>query len=501
LLRDNADKDPYLRHAYVMGLAGCLKSRFFDETVNKALTDTSPAVRVGTVLALRRLGSPEVARFLDDAEPRIVLEAARAIYDVPIPGAMDKLADLITRKDLPDPLGRRVLAANFHAGAPENADALARFAARADASVVLRNMALTLLGQWDNPSGRDPIVGLWRPLEPRPGSTATAALRLVLDDLFAGPDPIREKASALAGQFSVADAVPHLQALLQDAKRSSRARVEALKALAGMQAQGWEAAVAKAVTDPAEPVRVAAYGLLARLDAAVSLKLLEGAMERGSVRERQAALATLGGARGREADTVVERLLGRLLAGQMPAELQLDLLNAAERRRTPAIRQALEQYRARLPQDDALAPYRVALAGGDAESGKEVFYEKQAVACLRCHKVGDDGGDVGPVLTQIGKEKTREYLLESLIEPNKQIAKGFETVILNLTDGKRLAGVVKAEDAKAVTLMTPEAETVTVAKDRIAERDTGPSSMPADVKDHLTKSELRDLIEFLATQK
>ncbi len=497
MLRDNADRDAYLRHAGVMALTGI---KDMDALV-AAADDRTPAVRTGAVLALRRLHSPQIVRFLNDPDPAVVLETARAIYDVPIPEAVPALAALITRQDLPDALGRRVLAANLRLGAPANAAAVAKFAARSDVGTTLRVEALRLLGQWAHPSGRDPILGLWRPFAPRPESVAADAVKPVLAELFNGPDAVRQQVAEVAGQLGVTDAAPQLKALLGDTKRSARARVEALKALAKLQAAGWAEAVQQAVTDPAESVRTAAYSLVAQLEPPVAMKLLEWALERGSVRERQAALATLGGMRSRDATTVLGRLLDRLSAGQVPPALQLDVIEAAEKRGGSALRPKLEHYQAGLPKNDPLATYRVALEGGHAENGRKIFYENQEVACLRCHKVGGDGGDVGPDLTHISKEKTREYILESIVEPNKQIAKGFETVILNLTSGRQLAGVVKAEDAKALTIMTPEAETITVPKADIETRDTGPSSMPSDTVQHLTKSELRDLIEFLAQQK
>src|SRR5581483_4264349 len=154
----------------------------------------SPDARTGVLLALRRRGFSDVARFLHDPESRIVLEAARAIYDVPIPAAMDKLAALITGPIPSDPLGRRVLAANFRLGQPEHAAALARFAARSDVSDTLRVEALRLLGEWANPPGRDPVLGLWRPLEPRDGKVAVDALTPVLAAVFAGPDRVRQQA-------------------------------------------------------------------------------------------------------------------------------------------------------------------------------------------------------------------------------------------------------------------------------------------------------------------
>src|SRR5207253_1093745 len=72
MLRDNAGSDPYLRHAGVMGLAGTKDV----SALNGAANDPSPTVRMGVLLALRRLGNPEVARFLNDTDASIVLEAA-----------------------------------------------------------------------------------------------------------------------------------------------------------------------------------------------------------------------------------------------------------------------------------------------------------------------------------------------------------------------------------------------------------------------------------------
>src|SRR5204863_5341166 len=80
MLRDNADKDAYLRHAGVMVLLDCADR----ETLLAVAKDRSPAVRMAALLTMRRQGSAEAARFLGDPEPKLVLEAARAINDAPI---------------------------------------------------------------------------------------------------------------------------------------------------------------------------------------------------------------------------------------------------------------------------------------------------------------------------------------------------------------------------------------------------------------------------------
>ena len=49
--------------------------------------------------------------------------------------------------------------------------------------------------------------------------------------------------------------------------------------------------------------------------------------------------------------------------------------------------------------------------------------------------------------------------------------------------------------------MTAEGKLLTVPKERIDEREPGKSAMPEDSIKHLSKPELRDLVEFLAGLK
>jgi quinoprotein glucose dehydrogenase len=193
--------------------------------------------------------------------------------------------------------------------------------------------------------------------------------------------------------------------------------------------------------------------------------------------------------------------LDRLLAGTVPLPIRLDLLDAASRRSAPDVKARLARYEAARPKGDLLAAYREALAGGDAESGRQIFFTKEEVSCVRCHRVSGVGGEVGPDLSHVGSQQKRDYLLESIVLPNKQIATGFETVVLGLASGQFVSGIVKSEDTKEVRLITPEGQLLTVPKKQIEERSQGKSAMPEDVMKHLSKAELRDLVEFLAGLK
>ena len=84
MLRGDASTDPYLRNSIAIALAHCVST----DQLKTAVDDKSSSVRVAAVVALRRQKAPEVAAFLNDGDPKIVAEAARAINDVPIPAAM-----------------------------------------------------------------------------------------------------------------------------------------------------------------------------------------------------------------------------------------------------------------------------------------------------------------------------------------------------------------------------------------------------------------------------
>jgi mono/diheme cytochrome c family protein len=61
---------------------------------------------------------------------------------------------------------------------------------------------------------------------------------------------------------------------------------------------------------------------------------------------------------------------------------------------------------------------------GDAARGREVFADAERAACIGCHRVRGEGGDVGPDLSNIGGKFGREHLVESVLEPSRQIVEG-----------------------------------------------------------------------------
>ena len=173
--------------------------------------------------------------------------------------------------------------------------------------------------------------------------------------------------------------------------------------------------------------------------------------------------------------------------------MQLDLIEAVQKRNNPALSGELQAYEAGLPKNDPLAEFRVALVGGNAESGHAVF-ERSDASCVRCHTVHKQGGIVGPVLDGIGTRQPREYLLESIVLPNAKIAPGFETVAMKLKDGKTVTGVVKSETPAEITLLNADGMMVKVPVAQVESRTRGVSAMPEGFGKTLSKRDLRDLV-------
>ena len=494
VLAQNADADPTLRHAAVIGLVGSADSK----TLADATKRPSPAERLGAVLALRRLSDANVAAFLNDAEPLVVLEAARAIHDVPIPDALPALAKLADKPGQSDPLRRRVMNANFRLGQLDNAKAVASLAANPLIEDTLRVEAIAELLDWNSPPPLDRVLGDYRLLKERSVDVAEA-VRPVMIPLFGGSGVLRESAAKLAARYEIKVAEPLLLDITKDATRPSSERVASLRALAALKSPQLKPVVDASLKDADAAVRSEARRLLIGVDPTRAVVSLAETMTSDSIPEQQSAIATLASLKRDDADAVLDRWLVRLAKRDVPEAVQLDLLDAAKARGTKMMREQIAAFDATRKPDDHLRDYREALAGGSDVRGKEIFFGRSEASCRRCHKIDGNGGEVGPDLSRIGLDKTREYLLESLVDPNKQIAKGFETAILQMDDGKVHAGIIKSDDGQRIQLQKPEGAIVVLEKSAIEDRAVGKPGMPEDLVKKVTKSDVRDLVEYLTT--
>jgi quinoprotein glucose dehydrogenase len=496
MVRENDDRDPFLRHSAVMGLAGSAGA----EDLRRALGDPSRSVRLAVLLTLRRLERPEVASFLRDSDPALVFEAVRAIHDLPIKAALPELASLLGSPGCPDPALSRVINANYRLGGRESAERLAAYARNKEAPEAARVLAIEDLSEWARPESVDKVMGLWRPLAPRDEAATRRDLERPLRELLKDPiEAVCAQAIRAVGDLRLESAGDELLSLVKSGS-GSVVRIQALRSLAALRGANLPAAIDVSLRDPDPALREEAVRWLpesGRPDAAALLA--QAVLSDGPVPLRQRALLALGRLGSPEAGAALEVFLDRLLHRSWPAPLVLDLLEAGAAGSRPGLRDRLGRYEESRDKADALALFREALEGGDAKSGRRIFFERPDLSCVRCHKVKSQGGEVGPPLTAIGSQKTREYLLESIVYPNKVIAQGYGQEIVALESGAIEVGRVEKETQKELVLLLADGSRRSLAKDQIKARKSGLSAMPEDLIKALSKRDLRDLVEFLAS--
>ena len=79
---------------------------------------------------------------------------------------------------------------------------------------------------------------------------------------------------------------------------------------------------------------------------------------------------------------------------------------------------------------------------GDPARGAIVFFQPH-MACSKCHTVGGQGNNgLGPDLAGLGKEVSDVALVESVLQPSKQIRQGFESLTVLTADGKTQTGLL-----------------------------------------------------------
>jgi putative heme-binding domain-containing protein len=139
---------------------------------------------------------------------------------------------------------------------------------------------------------------------------------------------------------------------------------------------------------------------------------------------------------------------------------------------------------------------------GDSERGRKLFFDAEKLQCSKCHRVGDQGERIGPELTGVGDRFSRIHIVESILEPSRTVAAGFQTISVVLRDGRVLTGIKIAETEATLTLGDNQAKTHALAKADIEElKAQSQSTMPEGLVKQLTVDQFVDLIGYLTGLK
>jgi len=155
----------------------------------------------------------------------------------------------------------------------------------------------------------------------------------------------------------------------------------------------------------------------------------------------------------------------------------------------------------RWPWSDAFArelAVEVRQAGNPAR-GREIF-QRADLACVACHRVGVEGGLIGPALDTLGTAQPVDFIVGAILEPKKEIKEGYEAFEIETKSGDLLTGYRIRSDRTAVVLRESVAtSTTTLQRDQVkGERSLG-TLMPPGLADVLAREELRDLVAYLAS--
>jgi putative heme-binding domain-containing protein len=151
---------------------------------------------------------------------------------------------------------------------------------------------------------------------------------------------------------------------------------------------------------------------------------------------------------------------------------------------------------------DELAPVvEKGIRGRNYDRGRALF---SAVGCFGCHRYGNEGGAVGPDLTGVGGRFSPRDLLESIIQPSKEISDQYGAVVIATEDGRVITGRIvnlHGDNLQILTdMLNPNALT-SVNQNQIEDMKPSPvSMMPEGLLSTLSRDEILDLLAYLLSR-
>jgi len=312
-------------------------------------------------------------------------------------------------------------------------------------------------------------------------------------------DDVREQARQLALVFGDPAALRELRATMMDTSATLEARKQALEALLQKKAPDLAPDLHRLVAKH-EALRLDALRALAAYKHDATPRVVLDVYPKLEGDEKRAALSTLA-ARLPYARALIKAVQDKRVAvddvsSETIRQLRLHKDDALQEvigqlwtvtRATPAQKQKqIADLTMLLSKQTSYKP--------DLSHGRALY----AKTCAQCHQLFDAGGKVGPDLTGSGRANL-DYILLNIVDPQATVGRDYFTTVIVTEDGQQVVGIIAAENANAVTLLTANGD-VLIPKTEIVERDVREMSMmPEGLLDRLKENELRDLISYLAS--
>jgi putative membrane-bound dehydrogenase-like protein len=224
--------------------------------------------------------------------------------------------------------------------------------------------------------------------------------------------------------------------------------------------------------------------------------------------ERFKTLAEVAGDERQNVDVRVEAIVGLAAA----AGDYRDLLNRLTASREPTLRGEAERVLriagSRPVIDEAKPPANrldkwnsLLSKPGDADSGRRLFFNPVGARCAVCHQHDGRGGRIGPDLTHVGRDTSKERIIASILQPDQEIAPHYQAWTFVTDDGKTHHGlrIHEAGDDGMEEYIDSQGQRFSLSSYSIEERVAATTSiMPAGLEKTLSIADLRDLVTFLA---
>ncbi|MGE0609759.1 MAG: PVC-type heme-binding CxxCH protein [Pirellulales bacterium] len=137
-------------------------------------------------------------------------------------------------------------------------------------------------------------------------------------------------------------------------------------------------------------------------------------------------------------------------------------------------------------------------SSGNALRGRAVYLDSQRSQCANCHTLEGVGGQIGPDLSKVWQTHSTAKIMESMIDPSKEIKEGFATWSVTTNAGRVHAGLKIVDDPREVVLRDASGKDIRISTGEIDDKAAGKKSlMPDGVIAQLSFREFVDLVAFL----
>lgn len=522
------DKDADVRRMACDALARNAKADDFavSEALTKRLADESPVVRRAAALAVGRLGSGGAADALvtawkaDDGKDLFLADAYLRAFERLGKKGIDALLSVAQSGD--ENMLRKVAEGYTGLRTKPAYDALPQLLGnphlKADERAALVKSYLNY--QFDPPLPLDPLAKYLTTHPDEPAEVKKAGLEVlstsnsvgggaaaefVLGLLDAPEEDVRLASLAAIEKGRLLTAAAKVRAIAADGKKALPERAAAVKAGRAVGGPEFAAQLKEMLANEKESAsfKVEALRALAGIDPTTARGFAVKFLDQPDPALIAEAVAVLG--------TTKEgaKLVGeRYVAKKLPRDLFPRVSDTLRKFSTDPDMAKLNSEVLRgglllsMEPDQVETMRTKVLKDGDPKKGRAIYLNTGLVACATCHKMEGVGGQIGPDLTRVWDTMSVEKLFETIIAPSKEIKEGYQSYTANTLDGQTYTGLKVLDTKDEVVIREATGRDVKIAR---TDLDTLTASklslMPDNVVSQLSYDQFVDLVAFLKSRK